>query len=223
MTTLVCDVNETLLDLNALNPYFEQIFGDARIKSDWFKQVLQSALISNSLGRSQDTDFGKIAMRALHMIAKRNGVTLTDDHKNTIREGMLNLPPHPDVLPAIERLHSAGIRMAALTNSAQQAAEAQLKNSGIAPYLDKIMSVQSVGKFKPAREVYDFAAQQLSEDATDLWLIAAHDWDIMGARNAGWHGALIMRPTVVVDPEAGDLAPTQQFADLEAFADWWLS
>ena len=39
---IVFDVNETLLDLSALDPHFERIFGDAAIKQKWFAQVLQT-------------------------------------------------------------------------------------------------------------------------------------------------------------------------------------
>ena len=36
----VFDVNETLLDLGALDPHFERIFGDASMRQAWFGQFL---------------------------------------------------------------------------------------------------------------------------------------------------------------------------------------
>jgi 2-haloacid dehalogenase len=115
---------------------------------------------------------------------------------------MLHLPPHPEVPDALQKLQSAGIRMAALTNSSEKAANAQLTNSGLAPFMDKIMSVQSTGKFKPSPDVYNMAAEKLSESPENLWLIAAHDWDIAGAQNCGWNGAFIARLGMVVAPTA---------------------
>lgn len=200
MTTIVFDVNETLLDLNALDPHFERIFGDAAVKSDWFKQVLQTALVSTMIGTSHDLDFGQVGRIALEMTAMRHAVTLSNDDKSAIATTMATLPPHPDVLEGIQKLHSAGIRLAALTNSPQTAAENKLTNAGIAPYLDKIMSVQSVGKFKPAADVYQMAATTLGEAPNDLWLVAAHDWDIAGAMRTGWQGAFIARAGNVVHP-----------------------
>ncbi|MEZ5391359.1 MAG: hypothetical protein R2724_00450 [Bryobacterales bacterium] len=41
---LVFDVNETLLDLSALDPHFERLFGDESVRSAWFTQVLQTAM-----------------------------------------------------------------------------------------------------------------------------------------------------------------------------------
>jgi len=37
----VFDVNETLLDLSALDPRFERVFGDASVRREWFMQMLQ--------------------------------------------------------------------------------------------------------------------------------------------------------------------------------------
>ena len=37
---IVCDVNETLLDVAALEPHFKEAFGDGRVLQDWFGTVL---------------------------------------------------------------------------------------------------------------------------------------------------------------------------------------
>ena len=67
--TLVFDVNETLLDLSALDPHFERIFGDAGIRTEWFETMIQSAM----LGIITDTyhDFGAVAKGALSAVAAR--------------------------------------------------------------------------------------------------------------------------------------------------------
>jgi 2-haloacid dehalogenase len=36
----VFDVNETLLDLRALDSHFEHVFGDATVRQAWFAQLL---------------------------------------------------------------------------------------------------------------------------------------------------------------------------------------
>ena len=42
----VFDVNETLLDLAALDTLFERVFGDASVRRLWFNQMLQSAFVA---------------------------------------------------------------------------------------------------------------------------------------------------------------------------------
>ncbi len=196
--TIVFDVNETLLDLQALNPHFARIFGDADVRRLWFGQVLQNALVMAVTHTY--TDFGTVGGAALAMVAEQQGLTLTDTDRTAIRDGMLNLPPHPEVSDSLHRLKDAGLRLVALTNSAQQAAETQLTNAGIANFFERIMSVEGVQRFKPAAEVYQMAADQLGITTAQMRMVAAHNWDITGAMRAGCAGAFVARPGMVIGP-----------------------
>ena len=62
---IVFDVNETLLDLAALDPYFERAFGDTTARKEWFAQMLRTAFVSVITDRY--TDFGTIGRAALTM------------------------------------------------------------------------------------------------------------------------------------------------------------
>ena len=195
---LVFDVNETLLDLRALMPHFEQVFGEGRVLHEWFGQVLQSALLTVVTGTYHD--FGKVARAALEMVALRRGVQLPEEGRQAILAGMRTLPPHPDVLPAFDRLKSAGYRMATLTNSPPAVAQAQLTNAGLAPYLEAMLSVDAVQSLKPAAKVYRYAAESLGIQPQQMRLVAAHSWDVAGAMRAGCAAAFVARPGMVLDP-----------------------
>lgn len=195
---LVFDVNETLLDLRALGPHFERLFGTAAVLHEWFGQVLQTALLTVVTG--QYADFGKVGRAALDMVGARHGVHIGEQDRSAIVGGMRTLPPHPDVKPAFEKLKAAGFRLATLTNSPAAVAEAQLGNAGLKPYLDRILSVDSVQSLKPAAKVYHFAADSLGIAPRDMRLIAAHSWDVAGAMNAGCAAAFVARPGMVLDP-----------------------
>ncbi len=41
------DLNETLLDLSALDPVFEELFGDASLRAVWFAQMLEVAFVGD--------------------------------------------------------------------------------------------------------------------------------------------------------------------------------
>jgi 2-haloacid dehalogenase len=195
---IVFDVNETLLDLRALTPQFARVFGDGNVLFQWFGQVLQSALLTVVTGPY--SDFGKVGRGALDMIAARQGIELSDTHRQAILGGMRSLPAHPDVLPAIVRLKDAGFRLATLTNSPPTVAHAQLTNAGIAPHLDKMLSVDAVTRLKPAAEVYHHAAESFGVPPGQIRLVAAHSWDVAGAMRAGCKAAFVARPGMVLDP-----------------------
>lgn len=195
---LVFDVNETLLDLRALAPHFERLFGNGEVLHQWFGQVLQSALLTVVTG--QYSDFGKVGRAALDMIGARHGVKIGDEDRAAIVGGMRSLPLHPDVKPAFEKLKAGGFRMATLTNSPTAVADAQLGNAGLKPYLESIISVDLVQSLKPAAKVYHFAAKHLGIAPAELRLIAAHSWDVAGAMSAGCAAAFVARPGQVLNP-----------------------
>jgi 2-haloacid dehalogenase len=211
----VFDVNETLLDLAALDPHFERAFGDASMRRAWFLQLLQSALVATVTGAY--SDFGTIGGAALEMVAEREGLDLADEDKQKILGGMRELPPHPEVAESLDRLRDAGLRLATLTNSTQQVAEAQMNNSALRDYFEQVLSADAVKRLKPAPEPYRMAAQRLGVEVEGIRLVAAHAWDVAGALRAGCTAAFVARPGMVLDPlvERPDVAG----ADLREVAD----
>lgn len=211
----VFDVNETLLDLRALDPHFEQAFGDAQVRQAWFTQLLQTAFVSTLLGEYRD--FGSIGASALEMIAMRQGVTLTPQMRTRLLQGMRQLPPHADVWDGLERLRDGGLRLVALTNSTEQLAQEQIRYAGLHDYFERIFSADTVRRLKPAPEPYQMVAEQLGVVIGQLRLIAVHSWDIAGALHAGCAGAFVSRNGMVLDPLF--VPPDIVGADLREVAD----
>jgi 2-haloacid dehalogenase len=195
---LAFDVNETLLDLSALDPHFERLFGDPKVRLEWFQTMLQSAFLTTITGPY--VQFGEHFKAALSITAKRHGVRVDSQDEAAILRQVRELPPHPEVRGALERLRSAGFRLAALTNSTLQVEEAQLQNAGIADLFEKALSADSAKRLKPAPEAYHAAAKALGTPPHDMRLVAAHVWDVQGALRAGCAAALVERPGVIWNP-----------------------
>ncbi|MGB3683295.1 MAG: haloacid dehalogenase type II [Rubrobacteraceae bacterium] len=195
------DVNETLLDLSALDPHFERVFGDEAVRQEWFGQMIQSALVS--IVTDAYSDFGSIGGAALQMTAERHGIELSEEDQQSILTTVPQLPPHPEVEDSLARLRDAGIRLATLTNSTQQVAEKQMENSGLGGYFEQVMSADTVQRLKPAPEPYHLAADKLEVEIGDIRLVAAHAWDIAGASRVGCATAFVGRPGKVPDPLTG--------------------
>jgi len=195
---IVFDVNETLLDLQALDPIFRRVFGDAAVRQEWFGLVVQSALVATITDAY--IDFGTVGGAALDVTASRRGISLSDEDRAEILGGMLALPAHPEVPESLERLRDAGLRLATLTNSTARVAEAQLLNAGLRGFFERVLSVEAVRHFKPAAETYHMASRELGVETGDILLVAAHDWDIAGALRAGCAAAFIARPGMILGP-----------------------
>src|ERR687892_1778368 len=79
---LVFDVNETLLDLAALDPLFEQSFGNASFRRLWFAQMLQNALVSTVTGVY--ADFTACQEAALLMLAERQATMVSAGERQAV-------------------------------------------------------------------------------------------------------------------------------------------
>lgn len=195
---LLFDVNETLLDMSALDPQFERIFGKASLRESWFQELKESWLVA--LVTNQFTPFADLARAALRMTAEKEGVALTREGEDTVVSGMKELPPHPECSKALHRLRDAGFSLAALTNSGPAAAQAQLDHAGLADNFEAIMSAEEVKRFKPASEPYHMAAERFGVAPNGTRLVAAHAWDIAGAAAAGCTTGFVARARQVLNP-----------------------
>jgi 2-haloacid dehalogenase len=187
----VFDVNETLLDLAALDPLFERAFGDASVRQLWFTQMLQSAFVSNITDAY--VTFGEAAGAALRMTEERRGVEVSEDDRREILGGLRELSPHPEVPESLDRLREAGFRLATLTNSTQEVAEAQIQNAGLEDRFEKVLSADTAKRLKPAPAPYRMAARSLGIPDREVRLVAAHAWDVAGALRAGCAAAFVAR------------------------------
>jgi 2-haloacid dehalogenase len=187
----VFDVNETLLDLAALDPLFERAFGDTSVRRLWFNQTLQSAFVATMTDAY--TTFGEAAGAALRMTEERDGVQISDEDRREILGGLRNLPPHPEVPESLDRLREAGFRLATLTNSTQEVAEAQIENAGLGDRFEQVLSADTAKRLKPAPAPYRMAARTLEVPERGMRLVAAHAWDVAGALRAGCAAAFVAR------------------------------
>lgn len=208
------DLNGTVLDLSALDPYFLRTFGDSGARREWFTELLQSAMVATITGAF--VDFPTLGKNALETLAGRRDVMLGSEEKIELLQNLRQLPAFADVKPALERLREAGFQLTILTNSRCQAAEEALRQAGLRELFTQVLSAEMARCYKPAPEVYRCAARELNVEPSSLLLVAAHSWDTTGAIRAGCEAAFIQRPEQVLDPLAP--RPRMIVRDLEQFA-----
>lgn len=192
------DVNETLLDLRALDEPFQALLGSASLRPQWFALMLQLSFTGGLTGGY--IDFSTAQRAALAMLAEREGVSLSTGDIDALVGRMSSLPPHPEVPGALAALARTGLRMVTLTNSVQSVAEAQLASAGIAGYFEAVFSADTVAHLKPARQPYQAVADGCGVGIGEVRLVAAHSWDITGALSAGCQAAFVARPGMVLSP-----------------------
>ncbi|MFL6100334.1 MAG: haloacid dehalogenase type II [Actinomycetales bacterium] len=192
------DVNETLLDLSPLDAPFEEVLGSASWRGQWFAQMLQLSFVGGLTG--EYVDFGTAQHAGLLMVAGRAGVSVSDQDATAMVARMTSLPPHPEVAAALLELSATPIKVAALTNSPLDVAEAQLQHAGIREHFDAVLSADTARSLKPAPAPYRSVAAAYDVPIGDVRLVAAHSWDVSGALAAGCRAAFVARPGMVLSP-----------------------
>ncbi len=188
---IVFDVNETLLDIDILEPLFARIFGAPGRMREWFAQLI---LYSETLSLAGPyMPFGTLGGGVLRMLGQIHEVAITDDHVRELGSLMTDMPVHPDVAPGITILRNAGFSIVTLTNSPAGPGPDALDRAGLGAIFERRFTVDTVRRFKPAPATYRLVAEAMDAVADDTWLIAAHVWDTIGAQAFGWNAALVTR------------------------------
>ena len=192
-SVLVFDVNETLIDIEAMAPVFEQTLGDAHAVREWYGQLVVYSMTTALSGCY--VDFFTLGQGVLRMLAEIRGLTISDEDLRRIKEAMLTMPAHPDVRDGLAELRDNGFRLVTLTNSPTgSAGPSPLENAGLGGYFERQFSVDVRRTYKPSGDVYAYACDELGVAPSDCMMVAVHAWDIIGAQGAGLSGALIIRP-----------------------------
>jgi len=210
---LIFDVNETLLDLTELRSVLADALGGGERLAEWFFRLLHGSLVANATDSFRS--FETIGIEALRAVAERQGIELGDQQAEALIAGFRSLPPHGDVPGGLDELNAAGFRLIALSNGSPAGIPAQLANAGIIDRFEMVVSVEGAGRFKPDPAPYRLALESAGVAPADALMVAAHDWDIIGARAIGMPGAFIARPGVVwtVPHEAAEIV-VSDIADL---------
>jgi 2-haloacid dehalogenase len=216
-SVLVFDVNETLIDIEALSPLFEQILGDARAMREWFGQLVMYSMTTALSGCY--VDFFTLAQGVLRMLGEVHGTRISDGDLDRIKQAMMTMPAHPDVADGLAMLRDNGFRLVTLTNSPpNRGVPSPLESAGLGGYFERQFSVDACRTFKPARDVYDYVCRELEIAPDECMMVAAHVWDTIGAQSAGYDAALITRPGNAPLRLDGLPRPTLVAADLRQLA-----
>lgn len=180
------DANETLLDLGAVRSALVELGQPPDLLSAVFARTLLTGFAATVAGTW-------CTFRAAFDAALAQVGDLSPADRSRVADAFLEVAPHPDVEPALRRLAAAGVRAVTLTHGSPGVVEAALERGGIAPLVERTLSSEVIHAWKPAREVYLWAAGSCDVPPERMALVAAHGWDVHGATRAGLTAAWFPR------------------------------
>jgi 2-haloacid dehalogenase len=102
------------------------------------------------------------------------------------------LPPWPDVVGGMAALHQH-YTLAILSNMSL-ATQTALRSHARLPF-DRLLPAESVQHYKPNPAIYDMAISRIGVAASEILMVAAHNYDLNAARQQGLRTAFVARPT----------------------------
>ncbi len=117
-----------------------------------------------------------------------------------------NIDCFPEVPEVLKTLKNAGVTTAILSNGSPDMLEGAVQHTGIGNYLDAVLSVETVGVFKPHPSVYDIPTQHLGVSHQDISFQSSNAWDAVAAATFGmrvvWCNRYGHRPEILTaDPD----------------------
>ena len=110
-----------------------------------------------------------------------------------LRAAYRSLAPYPEVPGVLSALRGQGIACAILSNGSPAMLAEGVRAAGLEALLDAVMSVESVGVFKPDPRVYGLAVERLGHPAQAMGFVSSNAWDAFGAREAGFRVVWVNR------------------------------
>lgn len=191
---VVLDVNETLFSLDALDPVFAGV-GLENQRDLWFARTLRNGFALTCAGVYRS--FPDMARGAFLSLAPER---LSDADADELLAAFGRLTPHPEVPEALERLRGTGLAVVTLSVGNAANVERLFRDSGMGDLVTRHLSCEAVGKWKPALDPYLHACHEVGVAPAEAWMVAAHAWDLSGARAAGMKTAWLSRLEGRFDP-----------------------
>lgn len=185
------DVLGTLFSLDGLGPAFKRLGLPEDEVELWLARTLRDGF---ALAATETFwPFAEVARGTLTRLLDDHGRPPQPDAEERAVQAFTRLTPYDDVEPALLGLRSRGILTATLTNGGRAATLQLLERSALGQLFDAVITVDDVGQWKPRPEPYLATADVLGVDPAELALVAAHAWDIHGAKRAGLAAGYVER------------------------------
>ncbi|MDB5806406.1 MAG: dhlB [Betaproteobacteria bacterium] len=182
---LVFDAYGTLYDVYSVSARAEALFPGhgAALSQLWRTKQLEYSWLRSLMGTY--ADFNRVTLDALRYAVAALKLDADEAAIAALVGQYVHLTPFPEVPAALKQL-KPGRKLAILSNGAPGTLNALVQNSGLAPRFDAVLSVDSIGIYKPDMRIYRLAEERLGVARENIGFVSSNCWDAVGAATYGF-------------------------------------
>lgn len=222
ITTCIFDAYGTLFDVAAAARQAASEPGNEALADTWPKlsefwrlKQLQYSWLRAVM--NEHADFWQVTQDGLDWSLEACGLDGDAALRDRLLALYLELQAYPEVPKMLADLKAAGLNTAILSNGSPDMLKGAVDSAGIGDVLDDVLSVESVGIFKPARQVYDLVGERFVCNDDEVLFVSSNGWDAGAASGYGFTTAWVNRGGDPVDRLPGK--PHHILSDLTTIPD----
>lgn len=204
ITTCIFDAYGTLFDVaaaarTAAAEPGREVFAKhwPAIASHWRQKQLQYTWLRAVMG--QHTDFWAVTQDGLDWALEAEGLHGDAGLRDRLLQLYRELAAYPEVPKILKTLKEMDKNTAILSNGSPGMLAAAVASAGIGSLLDDVLSVETVGIFKPAAAVYDMVGTRFGAARGDVLFVSSNGWDAAAAAGYGFTTVWVNRAGDPVD------------------------
>ncbi|GAA6191507.1 haloacid dehalogenase type II [Phaeobacter gallaeciensis] len=198
ITTCVFDAYGTLFDVAAAARQAAAEPGNEALKDKWpelanywrLKQLQYTWLRAITKAHA---DFWDVTQEGLDWALEATGLDGQPELRARLLSLYWELQAYPEVPQMLQALKAAGLNTAILSNGSPAMLDGAVQSAGIHAVLDDVLSVESVGIFKPDARVYDLVEERFNCQRDEVLFVSSNGWDAAGASGYGFQTAWVNR------------------------------
>ena len=198
ITTCVFDAYGTLFDVTAAariaaskdaNSAFAKNW--PRLAEIWRAKQLQYTWLRAVTG--EHTNFWDVTQNGLDFALEALSLQDNPDLRRRLLQLYWELQAYPEVPQMMQDLKANGMQTAILSNGSPEMLNGAVNCAGLRDVLDGVLSVETVGVFKPHKSVYDLVGDHFSCLKEEVLFVSSNGWDAAAASGYGFQTVWVNR------------------------------
>ncbi|UWQ18618.1 haloacid dehalogenase type II [Jannaschia sp. M317] len=166
------------------------------VARDWRDKQLQYTWLRAVTG--EHVDFWKVTGDGLDWALEASAIA-DPKVRDRLMQLYWELSAYPEVPAMLGALKDAGVATGILSNGSPEMLQGAVSSAGVGRLLDHVLSVESVGIFKPSSKVYDMVGRAFGCEAGRVLFVSSNGWDASAAKGYGFCTVWVNRMGLPVD------------------------